>query len=187
MSPASPVSVHVEVLGDEVVERTLYFIGDRAVDLRPAWVEISGYMQDVAREQFQSQGARSGHPWEPLSNKYMFWKWNHGQRLEILRAGDKMYDELTGAGNSENASSFHDTYMSFGSNTPEFIFQQGNTGTGNVPVRRPLVLTDADVRTISGMIMDRIISGVGFKQDFSRSSSGRTYYSKRGAGGRFSR
>jgi hypothetical protein len=75
--------------------------------------------------------------------------------------------------------------MVFGSNTPEFVFQQGNTGTGHVPVRLPINFTTADERTITGIIMDTILSGEGYYSDMKRSSSGRKYYAGRDARGRF--
>lgn len=178
--------VSVQVLGDKVAERELYFIGDRAVELQPAWLEIANFLQEITKEQFATDGARSGDPWEPLSSGYAFAKWRRGERLEILRASDDMYRELTGGSGSEDTAVFHDEFMTFGSNTPEFIYQQGNLGGGHTPVRLPINLTDADVRTITGMVMDRIISGAGLAKDRSVSArTGKKYYSKRNSSGQF--
>jgi hypothetical protein len=185
MPGGTPLIPQVIVLGDAVAERELYFIGDRAVDLRPAWLDISGYLQDITKEQFATEGARGGSAWPELNNKYAFSKWNRGERLEILRASDAMYKELTGGTGWENAFEFFDERMEFGSSTPEFRYQQGNEGMGDMPIRQPIVLTDQDVRIISGKIMDRIIFGSGIKQNFSRAASGRTYYSRRDNLGRF--
>lgn len=179
-------TVSVQVRGNEVVARELFFVGDAAVNLRPVWEEVAEYLQDATREQFATEGGRGGDPWAPLNNKYAFSKWRRGESLEMLRATDAMYDELTGKGNSNTAFQFFDEYMTFGSDTPQFAYQQGNEGLGDMPIRLPIQLTEADSRVITGMIMDRIISGAGFYADLKVSpKTGKKYYANRGANGRF--
>lgn len=81
-------------------------------------------------------------PWVPLSAKYAAQKRKKYGGKPILRATDKLYSSFTRKGAEGNVNRIRINEAEFGSSVSYARFHQ--FGTGKMPARPPLALTDQD-------------------------------------------
>lgn len=62
------LAVRVDVLGDTVLHRRFLRIGENASDLSTSFESILDTFEEWTGEQFESEGAEFGTPWEPLAD-----------------------------------------------------------------------------------------------------------------------
>ena len=63
------LNVTFTVLGDTAVARSFSRFGDKVRDFRPLWEKLKVDFHRIEDQQFDSQGARGGTPWAPLTCK----------------------------------------------------------------------------------------------------------------------
>lgn len=136
-------SLNIE--GEEQVSRLLSRTTERASDLRPFIDWVGDFLPTTMKEQFDSEGGRTGG-WAPLSPDYAAQKALRYGSQPILVASGRMMRSLTtpGAG-SINRKIGRDS-LEFGTSVPYAIFHQ--KGTSRMPQRRIIDLTESDRRSI---------------------------------------
>lgn len=98
--------IQASVRGDARVMSTLTRWAARAGDSAPAMEEIIRYMEEATKQQFESEGRRSGRPWAPdkkttLDRRDASSQTALGQDL-ILQASQDLFRSLTES-NDQNA------------------------------------------------------------------------------------
>lgn len=86
---AGLVSIYIEEQGVAQLIAEFDELARRFRDMRSLWRRLARSFMDIEREQFDSEGARGGMPWKPLSGWYLQWKMSHGLNPMILRAGGR--------------------------------------------------------------------------------------------------
>lgn len=86
----------VEILGVQAVRRQLLRGAARAGNMRPALTEIREDIWRVIRLNFETEGARTGPPWKPISDKWLERKIAQGRGEAILVYRGRLYDAFTG-------------------------------------------------------------------------------------------
>lgn len=166
---------YIEVYGDKLAEAELIGIGDRAADLRPLWPAVLEMMEEIEKEQFDTQGSRSGSPWPELSRETLLRKFRSGQNMMIMRATDALYDSLTGK-TSHSVRTFGSDWAVFGSTLPQMAYHQDRNPSANYPERLPVDLTQQDSLEFAEIMLGYIVGTHG-KHGIR--------LPERGAGGRF--
>lgn len=156
---SSGQTVTVEVYGDEIVARELEATAMRALSMEPLWTAIGRRMEEAVAAHFASEGSRSGEPWEPLSNEYMWRKWQQGESLDIMRASEALYNSLTGPGGHSVRAGSADTFV-FGSTLPQFAFHQDRPADAPYPERLPVDFTNADELELADMMLSYIVGSL---------------------------
>jgi phage gpG-like protein len=146
--------VNFEVLGEKQVSQMLSRTTDKAADLGPYWLMVQGLLTETIREQFDTQGGRTGG-WEPLSERYASDKVRRFGSQPILVATGALRDSLLGGPGrivrqEGNESLLFGTQLGYGS------FHQ--SGTVNMPQRRILDLTNDDRRTMMKMLQRHLFT-----------------------------
>jgi len=59
--------VTFEFYGEEQAKRQILRPAEKAQDLRPIWPRVFKELTDIEREQFGTEGGRSGRPWQELA------------------------------------------------------------------------------------------------------------------------
>lgn len=134
------MKIEISVLGDKIVERELLRFSSRAVDLSPAFETIADEMQHWEADQFSSEGAFLGTPWEPLAASTVRSKAARGLPLDILVATGELRDSLTGAG-SNAVRDIGPNEMTFGTRVPYAVYHHSREPRSRLP-RRPLIAVD---------------------------------------------
>lgn len=165
----------VEVYGDEIVATELFDIGDRAGDLTPLWPEIFRRLEVIEKEQFATEGARSGDHWHEQARTTLLRKFRKGQSLELMKATEALYLSLTGETIASVRTSGTDWAM-FGSTLTQFNVQQDRNPSSNFPERLPINLTEVDAFEMAEIMLGYIMGTHG-KHGIRLPA--------RGAGGRF--
>lgn len=134
------LDLHVSVLGEDVVSRTLLRFADSVEDARPAFGAIMRIFEAAALRQFASEGAAGGEPWAPLAPSTLARKpagkgilENSGRLLNSLVAGGS-----GGAGDSLRFLGRQE--MRWGTSVPYAAFHQH--GTSRMPRRRVVKLPE---------------------------------------------
>ena len=132
------LTITFTVFGDVVLARALSRFGENVRDFSPVLEEIHDAFIRIEQEQFDTQGARTGGAWQPLSINYEQWKSRYFPGQPIL--------VLTGALRSEMENPLteitpHTLRMS-PENDLKALFHQ--RGRANMPARPVVNLTEAD-------------------------------------------
>lgn len=135
-----PTVFTINILGTQQVSRALSRYAEGIKDFTPAWSRIHQDFVQVEEQQFETQGARGGTPWAPLSPAYAAWKQKYFPGLPILQLTRSMWSQFavgTGMLLEIKPLSLH---MRPTLDYP--IFHQ--RGTKRMPARRVVQLTEAD-------------------------------------------
>jgi hypothetical protein len=127
-------------MGEEVLARALSRFGEGVQDFRPVWEAIHLNFVQIEEQQFDSQGARGGQPWPPLSPSYAAWKEKWSPGMPILRLTQRMWGEFAvGVGMMVDIAPM---YMRL---TPTVDYAQWHQrGTSRMPARKVVQLTEPD-------------------------------------------
>jgi len=131
------------MLGDVVLARGISRYGDAVRDFSPVWEQIREDFHRIEGEQFDTEGARSGSPWAPLSPTYAAWKQKHFPGKQVLQLTGMMWGQFgVGVGMMTTVEPMKLTMEPSG--VPYAgIHQQGSPST-NLPRRRVVDLTEED-------------------------------------------
>lgn len=151
------LEVRFTILGDQVLARGFSRFGDKIQDFRPLWEDLKVDFHRIEDEQFDSQGARGGTPWAPLSPRYEAWKAKYFPGQPLLRLTGWMWGVFAvGTGMMYTTEPLRlkiEPPMSYAG-----IHQRGNP-RGNLPRRPVVVMTEADkenwVKRIHNYIYDK--------------------------------
>lgn len=191
-----PGLVAIEVMGAEMLAQELVRAGDRAGDMTDFWPGVKQRMYQIEREQFATDGRRGPRgPWPENEPFYQFSKFRNDQSLEPLRATEVMMNVLTGkfGGSDKMWTETHDM-LTWNVDLDQFaIAQSGSQPHPNEGRQRyPIDLSDEDVREFAELMMEHILMGLGNGPGpgggyYAIGKSGRKYYAKRDATGRFAK
>ena len=117
---------------------------------RPAWPAITALYRQMMSEQFESQGARGGRRWVPLSPGYKRWKDIVAPGMPILVLTGKMKASLIGK-TSDTIEQFRPASVTLGTRIRYAGYHQ--TGTRRMPARPPIVLRSRDIRDMSNVMV----------------------------------
>jgi phage gpG-like protein len=143
--------VSLEVFGDKQFDRELRLVGRRAVEAKPVFEAVGWYLAHVQREQFASQGARSGG-WQPLAPSTVARK---GSDTILVDSGALRDSFQYGA--EANIFEVTDDYLRYGSDVEYGEFHQ--FGTSDIPMRKVFELSDDDRTKIVKSLQRWVIEG----------------------------
>ncbi len=146
--------VSFEVLGEKQVSQMLSRTTAKAADLGPYWLMVQGLLQQAIKEQFDTEGGRTGG-WAPLSERYASDKVRRFGNQPILVATGALRQSLTG-GSGGIARQEGNNALLFGTELGYGRFHQ--TGTSSMPQRRILDLTNDDRRTMLKMLQRHLFT-----------------------------
>jgi phage gpG-like protein len=138
--------------GEKAVAEDLRAIGQRARDAKPVMRVIQQLMARGAREQFETQGARSGEPWKTDTPAWIERKRRAGHSTDTEQETGATMASLISAGRTKGAvRRLSKTSTTFGTRT--FASQwQGHR-------RRLLGITMKDADRWAELMVDWILSG----------------------------
>jgi hypothetical protein len=84
----------IEVFGEKIVDREILARGARAVNMTPAYEEIGWDLARIQREQFDTEGARSGDTWAPNEPATDARKERLGQPLKVFQATGELRESF---------------------------------------------------------------------------------------------
>jgi phage gpG-like protein len=128
------------VMGTTQLNRSLSRFGEAVRDFRPVWRQLYADFLKIEREQFNSEGARSGTPWRPLRPTYAAWKAVHYPGMKVLVATGTMQLQLTTGQGMQNT--FAPLSMRLHPTDPKAKYHQA--GTRRMAARPPVQLTPDD-------------------------------------------
>lgn len=128
----------------------LQALARRLANLRPAWVSVLAYLRAQSRLQFSSAGARSGSPWQPLSERYSRWKAVRYPGQPILRATDEMFRSLTEPDADGSIAEAEPQSLTYGTRNRKAAYHQ--RGNARLPQRKVLEVTDNDRREVAKLV-----------------------------------
>lgn len=144
----------IQVYGDVQFDREIQGVGRRATKARPLYEELGWWLSnDVMREQFATEGARSGHPWAANEPETDARKVRLGQPLRIFEATSelkesfKLWDDL-------NIYEATDDYLRWGSASEHGQYHQPDAKD-----RRVFALTEEDRRYIVKQMQRWVVYG----------------------------
>jgi len=122
-------------------------------DLRTTWPLVATVFHKSMRQQFSSQGAYGSGSWAPLSPAYGAWKERKHPGLPIMELSGRLGDSLMDAfGNADSTYEATEDTLRIGTKTPYARFHQ--YGTGRMPARPLIALTEADKAEIVKIVRD---------------------------------
>lgn len=156
-----------EIQGVEVLNRAFNRIEEHISDFRNIWPRVAQEFYAIEEEQFASEGAHGASgKWAPLSPAYKRWKEIHFPGEPILKLEHFLYPSLTRADAPDSIFRMDAQEMTLGSRTPYATAHQ--RGTGRMPARPPISLTEADKRRIQKSIQRGLVEftrRAGFQVD----------------------
>lgn len=138
-------------------------IRERLRNQTPAWRNVLAYVRAQTVQQFNTQGARSGNAWQPLSVAYAKRKAVKFPGQPILRATDGMFKSLTEDGAANAVADVGTQSLTYGTRDTKASYHQ--RGNRRLPRRKILAVTDADKRAIA-LIVRNHIDGQGRASGF---------------------
>lgn len=146
------VRIDFEMFGEKQFSREIERVGERATDARPLFETIRDDWMKWNAEQFMSQGARASGGWEELATSTIRRK---GHDVILIATGG-LFNELTTPGNVD----IYDDWMHMKlPDREDEIGTYHQSGTENMPQRRPLEFTDLDRKNMVRRIQSWVIRG----------------------------
>ena len=136
--------IGVTVIGEKAIHYKLSRFADEVNDWRPCFKDLLELFKEMEREQFDSEGARSGDRWAELSDKpegkgYASWKAKHRPGAPILYLTGDLRANLT-----RPRSDIRKQQMSLYASKASY-WQYHQTGTQKMPARPPIRFTASDL------------------------------------------
>ena len=153
--------------GVEALNRGFNRIDQHISDFRNIWPKVAQEFYAIEVEQFESQGAHgaSGR-WAPLSPAYAKFKAVAFPGQPILRAENLLFESLTTADGLDSVFRMDAQELTIGTRREGATAHQ--RGSGRMPARPPISLTEADKRRIQKSIQAGLIQftrQAGFEVD----------------------
>lgn len=136
------VALTWSVWGDDIVERELLRFEARNVDIAPVAEAVMEDIRDAEEKQFATEGQYGSGGWAPLADSTIEAKAAAGYPTEILHRTLRLLRSLTDTSSPDNIAIPEPDGFTFGSEVEYGAFHQ--TGTVNMPQRRPIQFTEID-------------------------------------------
>jgi len=137
------LDITFEVAGDVQIARSLSRFGEGVKDMRPVFEEIAKLFFSIERRQFDSEGSYGSGRWAPLSPTYADWKERNFPGQPILQRSRRLMSSLIGV-TSDTVKETSPMSFRIGTSVPYAIYHQ--EGTGRMPMRKVIDLTESDKR-----------------------------------------
>lgn len=153
----SKAQIQITVDGEDQFNRVFSRMDANFDDLTPIWGDLRDEFWRIEKEQFDSEGGKgaSGR-WKSLSSRYNKQKIKrYGSGKKILEASGDLVSSLTG----NNPGSYYRTTkkeFAIGTTLPYSVYHQ--RGSGNLPKREPISISDAQKRSMMKVIQKSLIS-----------------------------
>lgn len=145
-----------EVDGLQALDRAFNRIDEQISDFRNFWPGVITTFYEIETEQFESEGARGASgKWTPLAPVTKLFKETVFPGQAILRQTDDLFHSLTSPDAVGAIVRPERDELTLGSAVPYALFHQ--RGTGRMPARPPISLTDNDKRQIIKSIQVRLV------------------------------
>lgn len=153
------VAIRFEVFGDQIVEREILRVGERADDFRPVFATLHRSFLGIERTQFSSEGRNSGG-WRPLAPSTVAAKARQQLDPRILHATLDLRNSLTRPTDANHVYRATADEMFVGSRVSYGVFHQH--GTKKMPRRPPVALTEAHKRRWVKELQGWLVHGGAF-------------------------
>lgn len=152
MAGEGMLRVKFSIMGHTQLDRALSRYGRDIKDFRPVWGQLRDDFWKIEEAQFESQGARGGTGWAPLSMSYKAWKdkWFPGKPILELTGNLKIMFTV-GIGMAIEMMPL--TLLMRPTNETAYYHQ---AGTGRMPARPVVQLTEDDKRRWIKMIQNYV-------------------------------
>jgi hypothetical protein len=150
--------VRVEVWGEEKVEAEMGALIEHSADLAPAYAAVGEAMRAYEVDLFDSEGAISGEPWQPLSPETRRTKAQKGYPSDIEIATGELRDSLVDINHPDHIEEITPEFLRFGSEQENAARQQ--YGTDRMPARPILNFREVDVEGFTRIISHYIRHGI---------------------------
>lgn len=148
------LTITFTMFGDVQLARGIERYSNATKDFRPVWQQIRDNFLVIERQQFISQGSRSGSTWAPLSLNYLAWKNKYFPGKPILQLTGALIEQMTtDAGLQTEIEPLRLRMKPTTFYAP--IHQQGAPSI-NLPPRKVVQLTEIDKRNWMKMIHNYI-------------------------------
>jgi phage gpG-like protein len=139
-----PITIAIGITGHSDVSLMLRGVEERAKDLTPAWPEVVRTFRAIVENQFATEGAHGGAPWQPLARATQLDRVRNGLQPghPILVRTGALKRSLT-ADSGDAIVAMTPTQLRVGSGVEYFPFLEG--GTSRMPARPPVELTSDDL------------------------------------------
>lgn len=158
------VETRISEHGALEVERTLLGVSGMSKDFSLAWKRIYRLILSIEQKQFSYGGTRGPNPWAPLSPITIADKRRKGLRIKKMHATEELATAMRQVNAPHQIFKFGDTFMEFGSDLTQFEVHQKNDAGKRMPFRPPVDPTEMDVRKMSKIIHDHVMSGAAGRQ-----------------------
>jgi hypothetical protein len=148
-----PFEASIQIFGDKQFARELRFTGKRATEARPLYHAIGGELAGLMREQFNTEGTRTGVPWAPNEPSTDAAKAAKGQPLKVFQATGELMDSFA-YGDPLNIYDVTDDYLHYGSAS-----EHGQWHQPDDKQRRVFRLAESDRKDIVKMMQHWVIYG----------------------------
>lgn len=140
-----------DVLGVEVLNRAFNRIEQVISDMRSIWPNVTKEFYSIEVEQFASEGSKgeSGR-WAPLKLAYAKYKAQSFPGLPILQRERSLYESLTSPDAPDSIFRAEAQELTIGTRREGATAHQ--KGTGRMPARPPISLTERDKRRLTKAI-----------------------------------
>lgn len=158
--------ITIESFGTTEFSRELLRVAERSDNMRPAFEALADDFYAVEREQFDSEGARGGQRWPPLSPRYAARKRVLFGPKPILEASGRLRRSLTSKGTPGNVHKVTADEIVIGSRVDYGKYHQSTAPRSQLRRRPPVVLTEADkvrwVKKLQRYLMTGEVEQMGF-------------------------
>lgn len=148
--------IDFEVYGDEQISRDLLRFSDRVTNAKPAFKRIADQVRSQVGEQFESEGEAGSGGWAPLKDSTLNRKAALGLSSKVLQATGDLLASLTGTGGG-NIEKVTGTSLTFGTELSYGRWHQ--SGTRNMPQRKPIEFAEMDRRTFAKTLQTFLVHG----------------------------
>lgn len=145
--------IEFEFYGDEQVVREIMRPANNIDDLRPLWPFVVKLLTDIQREQFATEGGRSGRPWQELEEATIAQK---GSDRILIDTG-ALFRSWTNKTNSGDAiRRFRKDSMDFAGAAHGAPHHHGK---GHLPVRKVVDLVEGDKNDVVKLMQRFVMTG----------------------------
>ena len=126
-------------------------------DFRNVWPDVANEFYAIEEKLFSTQGGSGASgKWQPLSEAYKKWKSIHYPGEPILKQEHSLYESLTSPDALDSIFRSTPFELTIGTKAPYATAHQ--RGTGSMPARPPISLTERDKRVIQKAIQKGLVA-----------------------------
>jgi phage gpG-like protein len=152
--------IEIQSSGEAELIRGFNQIEEVVRDMRPVWKDVKPVLFDIEKKLFDSEGGtgKSGK-WKSLSKSYSEIKQKAFGNKKILEASGKLRKSLT-SDTSDTIFEGNQTDLEFGSKLPQFRGHMKGYAAKNLPVRKPVDISDQARERIGRTVRKSLLSRI---------------------------